>query len=111
MSASNGNDLKNLSAVWVIADRIEISIRDLDMERDEARGFEEKFRQALASRPKELVVRLEVAVLSTAALGVILRARADANREGVRFRLQPQSPRISRMVRDLGVDRILGLAA
>lgn len=105
------DDLGNKSAVWIVADRIEIAIRDLDIQRDDARGFEAKFQQALVRRPRELVVRLQTQELGTAALGAILRARADATREGVHFVLRPESPRIARMVRDLGVDKILGMAA
>lgn len=104
-------DLSNLSAVWVVEDRIEIAVRPVDIQREDSENFEQKFRQALARRPRELVVRLEAEKLSTGCLGVILRARADATREGVLFRLQPSSAAIAQMVRDLGVDKILGLAA
>ncbi len=105
------DELKNMSAVWVVADRIEIAIRDVDIQRDEAAGFEHKFRTALARRPKELVILLQAKALSTVSLGRLLRARADTVKEGIRFVLKPESPTIAKMVKDLGVDRILGLAA
>ena len=103
--------LENMSAVWVIADRIEIAVRDVDIERDGAARFEAKFKEALKRRPRKLVVRLQAKELCTSSLGVILRARADAQREGVTFVLQPESRRVAQMVQSLGVDQILNLAA
>lgn len=103
--------LENMSAVWVVADRIEIAVRDVDIQRDDSARFEAKFKEALKRRPRQLVVKLQASELSTAALGVILRARADAQREGVTFVLRPESRRVAQMVQSLGVDRILNLAA
>lgn len=105
------SDLAKMSAVWVIEDRIEIAVRDQDIQRDDAAGFEAKFQEALRARPRKLVVRLQARELTTASLGVILRARADATREGVEFVLWPESAEVARMVRSLGVDQILGMAA
>lgn len=108
---SAARPLANMSAIWVTDDQVEIAVRDIDMQRGDTSGFEAKFTEALRRRPRRLVVELETTQLSTAALGVILRARADAARVGVRFVLRPRSRKVIEMVRGLGVANVLGLAA
>ena len=99
-----------MTGVRQVPDRVQFDVRSDELVEEQGGSFQHKFQRALRSAAKEIVVNLGASgQLSSAALGVLLRARADANRGGSRFTVVPATDEIARFLSKLGLDSILGL--
>ena len=101
-----------MTGVRQVPDRVQFDVRAGELVDEQGGAFERKFQRALRSAAKEIVVNLGASgQLSSAALGVLLRARADANRGGSSFTVIPENEEVAGFLGQLGLDSILGLAA
>ena len=100
-----------LTGVRQVPDRVQFDVRAGELADEQGGAFQRKFQRALRSAAREIVVNLGASgQLSSAALGVLLRARADANRGGSRFTVIPENEEVAGFLGQLGLDSILGLA-
>ena len=89
---------------------VELIVPPADLEQDGGQRFLQKIAGVLADRPGAVVVNLlSGPAPSDAAIGLLLRARADAARDGVRLVVRPIAPAHRERLRQLGVGELLGL--
>lgn len=89
---------------------VELIVPPADLEQDEGRAFLTKIAAVLAEAPAAVVVNLlSGPAPSDAAIGRLLRARADAKTRGVRLVVRPVAPAHREHLRALGVGELLGL--
>lgn len=90
---------------------VDLVVDPRELERD-GEGFLTRIRAALAEAPQALVVNLlSSAELTSACIGVLLRARAEVVRGGCRYAVRPTCPGTRGLLLELGLGKILGLAA
>jgi anti-anti-sigma regulatory factor len=109
---SSKNTLTRMAAIKAGPAHVELVVTSEELVRAEGAAFAAKFASALADHPKTLVVNLcHTQHLTSSALGHLLRARAEAVRRGIRFLCKPANPETTRMLTEMGLGEILGLAA
>lgn len=98
-------------ALRVVPERVRFRVEPSDLSRDGGARFEEKFDRAYATGARQVIIELGEGVLSSSGLGVLLRARAEATREGIRFQVVPSCEGTMRFLDALGLATVLGAKA
>ncbi len=101
-----------MTTARVVPNRVCFDIGASELVEDRGSRFEERFRKVFRSGAQEIVVNLgDGPDLTGAALGALLRARAETVRAGMRLVVRPGSRRQQQNLEELGLGEILGLAA
>ena len=87
---------------------VELIVPPADLEQDGGQRFLQKIAGVLADRPGAVVVQVD-GLGEVTHIGLLLRARADAARDGVRLVVRPIAPAHRERLRQLGVGELLGL--
>jgi hypothetical protein len=92
------------------ASHVELIVPPADLEEDGGQRFLVKMAAVIAEHPATVVVNLlSGPPPSQAAIGILLRTRAEAKGEGVRLVVRPVAPAQREHLRELGVAELLGL--
>lgn len=112
LRSSNNSVVFKMTAARQVPDRIQFDAVGKDFRDDGGARFRRKFDRALRSAAREIVVNVRSeGPLTSGALGVLLKARADAVKAGSRFVVRPACGETAGFLKEIGLAKVLGVAA